>query len=161
MINGNYKTYVKTKIRDDKFLTIVGVIGAVGNGGSRILWNLLFMKTGYKSVLLTMLTLSIAVFATIRFSTDNKAAYLVEVFLINCCLGGFLVSTPTSLLSIYGPTTGANIYGIFWENFGIANMLGYIFVSQLSKSIGGFDSVIYVCLGMSCIAIPIVIFTKF
>ena len=133
MINGNYKTYVKAKIKDDKFLTIVGVIGAVGNGFSRYLWNLYFSKTGFKTTLLTILTLSIIVFSTIRFSVESKAAYLIEVFLINCCLGGILVSTPTSLLSIYGPTIGAMIYGVFWEFFGIANMLGYIYVSQLSN----------------------------
>jgi hypothetical protein len=75
-------------------------------------------------------------------------------------LGGFLVSTPTSALCVYGPTTGANIYGILWDIFGFSNLLGYIFVSQLSQSIG-FNNVIYVCLGMSILALPIVIFTKF
>jgi hypothetical protein len=77
MINGNYKTYVKTKIHDDYFLTIIGVIGAVGNGGSRFFWNMLFMKTGYKTVILSVQTLSIMVFATIRFTTDYEQIYLI------------------------------------------------------------------------------------
>jgi hypothetical protein len=35
LINGNYKTYVKSAINDDYFLTIVGVIGSLANGCSR------------------------------------------------------------------------------------------------------------------------------
>ena len=35
LINGNYKTYVKEEISDDEFLTLIGVIGSVGNGCSR------------------------------------------------------------------------------------------------------------------------------
>lgn len=160
MINGNYKTYVKKTIRDDEFLTLIGVIGAIGNGGSRFFWNLLFSKTGYKTVYLTVIALSICVYSTIRFTTSIKSAYLFEVFLINICLGGFLVTTPTSLQYIYGPTVGANIYVFFWETFAFANFLGYIYVSQLSKVIG-FDNIIYIALGMCVCTIPALIFTKF
>jgi hypothetical protein len=39
-------------------------------------------------------------------------------------------------------------------------MLGYIFVSQLSKAIG-LDNAIYVCLGMTCLAMPILIITDY
>lgn len=160
LINGNYKTYVKKTIQDDQFLTLIGVIGAIGNGGSRFFWNLLFSKTGYKTVIMSVLTIAICVFSTIRFTTSIKGAYLIEVFLINVCLGGFLVTTPTSLQYIYGSTTGANIYGFVWQNFAFANFLGYIYVSQLSKVIG-FNNVIYIALGMCVCTIPAVIFTKF
>lgn len=44
--------------------------------------------------------------------------------------------------------------------FGIANMIGYLFVSQLAQIIG-FNGVIYVCLGMVLMSFPIVIITKF
>ncbi len=114
MISGNYKTYVKSTIQDDQFLTIIGVIGAVGNGCSRFIWNLFFSKTGYKTVLLTVLSIAVVVFSTIRFTTKHKEAYLVEIFMVNVCLGGFLVTTPTVSQYIYGQTTGANIYGFFW-----------------------------------------------
>ncbi len=72
MISGNYKTYVKSTIQDDQFLTIIGVIGAVGNGCSRFIWNLFFSKTGYKTVLLTMLSIAIVAFSTIRFTISHK-----------------------------------------------------------------------------------------
>lgn len=67
-INGNYKTYVKKTINDDYFLTIIGVVSSVGNGCSRFLWNVLFLKTGYKTVMLIILGVAISVYSTIRFT---------------------------------------------------------------------------------------------
>ncbi len=160
LINGNYKTYVRTVIHDDKFLTTVGVMGAVGNGCSRFLWNLFFSKTGFKTVCLVILSICAFVLSTIRFTTSLKEIYLIEVFLINSCLGGLFVLTPTAAICIYGSKTGTNIYGIYWSVFSLANLFGYFYVSQLSKLIG-FDGTIYVCLGMVLCAFPLVIFNKF
>lgn len=160
LLNGNYKTYVKGSIRDDNYLTIIGVIGCVGNGCSRFFWSLFYSKTGFKTALLTIMLIQIIIFSTIRFTTSLPGAYTFEIFLSNCCIGGYLVATPTATQNIYGEATGANIYGIYWCNFALANFLGYIYVSNLTKVIG-FDNVIYICLGMTVIVIPFIIFTKF
>ena len=68
LINGNYKTYVKGVIRDDKFLTTIGVVGSVGNGCTRFFWNLFFSKTGFKTVALIILSIFVLVLSTIRFT---------------------------------------------------------------------------------------------
>lgn len=39
MMSVNYKTYVKTKILDDRYLTLIGSIGAIACSLSRILWG--------------------------------------------------------------------------------------------------------------------------
>lgn len=114
LLNGNYKTYVKKSINDDYFLTIVGAIGAVLNGCSRFFWNIFFLKTGYKTVLLTVLGISIAVYSTIRFTVHIPGAYMVEILLINTCIGGLLVSTPTVIQVIFGQRVGEYIYGFYW-----------------------------------------------
>lgn len=114
LINGNYKTYVKKSINDDYFLTIVGAIGAVANGCSRFIWNIFFLKTGYKTVMLIILGASITVYSTIRFTVNIQALYLIEVLVINFCIGGLLVTTPTVAQAIYGIQTGSNIYGFYW-----------------------------------------------
>lgn len=106
LLNGNYKTYVKKSINDDYFLTIVGAIGAILNGCSRFFWNIYFLKTGYKTVLLTILGISIAVYSTIRFTVNIQGAYMVEILLINTCIGGLLVSTPTVIQILFGQRTG-------------------------------------------------------
>lgn len=102
LLNGNYKTYVKGKIRDDNYLTIIGVIGSVGNGCTRFFWSLYYSKTGLKTVLLTIMLIQIIVFSTIRFTAFIPGAYTFEIFLSNCCIGGYLVATPTATQNIYG-----------------------------------------------------------
>jgi len=147
-------------IKDDEFLTLIGLFGGIGNGCSRFFWNLLFSKTGLKTVLLTVFTLSMIVFSTIRFTVEIKKAYLFEIFVIECCLGGLMVSTPTGLQSIYGPAIGSKIYGLYWETFSFSYLLAWIFVSQLTNKIG-FNNIIYICLFMMALAFPVVVFLKF
>lgn len=101
-MNGSYKTYVKLTISDDLFLTIVGVIAAVGNGITRFFWNVLFNKTGYRFVMIMNLTIQIIILSIIRFTIYTPAAYMVLIVLLNCCLGGFLVMTPTFLQYVFG-----------------------------------------------------------
>ena len=103
LINGNYKTYVKESIHDDEFLTLIGTFGAIGNGFSRFCWNVLFNKTGYKFVMVLNIFLCIAVLSSIKFSVnESPILYLVEVFIMNCCLGGYLVITPTFSQLVFG-----------------------------------------------------------
>lgn len=68
LITGNYKTYVKEEITDDEFLTLIGSIGAIGNGCSRFFWSLLFNKTGYKFVISLNILIQLIALGTIRFT---------------------------------------------------------------------------------------------
>jgi hypothetical protein len=71
-----------------------------------------------------------------------------------------LVIAPTLAQALFGQRTGSNIYGFYWTCFATANFIGYAYVSQLSKKIS-FDNVIYICLGMCCLAIPLLTCFKF
>jgi hypothetical protein len=104
--------------------------------------------------------LQIAVFATLRFTAYSVGGYLFLIFLNGCCLGGFLVSTPTFLQIVFGQVVGSNIYGLFWEVFGLSNLLQYAFVSGLSMKIS-FNGIIYICLGMASISAALVAFGNF
>ena len=70
-INSNYKPYAKDKIVDDQFLTLVGVIGSVGNGVSRFFWSSLFNRVGYKIVSSIILFLNVACLGTLRFTVET------------------------------------------------------------------------------------------
>lgn len=67
---------------------------------------------------------------------------------------------PTVTQAIYGQKIGSDIYGFYWKVIATANFMSYIFVSNLSTVIG-FDFIIYICLGMAALAVPLVMFTKF
>ena len=99
----------------------------------RFFWNLLFSKTGYRTVILLNLSINIVVFSVIRFTVSIPELYLFMVFLINSCIGGFLVMTPTFAQIVFGQETGSNIYGFYWECFAIANFISYAYVSRLTE----------------------------
>ena len=137
-------------------MTLIGTFGAIGNGFSRFLWSVLFNKTGYKFVMLLNIFLCIIVLGTIRFAVSMNPLYLFLVFVMNCCLGGYLVITPTFSQLVFGQETGSNVYGFYWCTYSLANFLQFSFVSSLNNSIG-FENVIYICMGMCVLSIPMVI----
>jgi hypothetical protein len=67
---------------------------------------------------------------------------------------------PTFLQIVFGERVGSNIYGFFWEVFGLANLVQYAYVSGLSSKIT-LNNVIYICLGMSFIALLLIILSNF
>lgn len=105
-MNGNYKTYVKKDINDDKFLTLVGVLGAAVNGSCRILWSIFFLKTGYKTVVISIVGISIVVFGALRFTIQTKGAYLFLILLVNLGVGGIQSSNPSVVQYMFGQRMG-------------------------------------------------------
>ena len=65
-MNGNYKFYVNKLLNDDYFLTIIGMVSVIGIGISKFIWSFLFRKTGFKTVLLTIIVASIVIYATLK-----------------------------------------------------------------------------------------------
>lgn len=104
--------------------------------------------------------LQIIIFATLRFTVVSIGGYLFCIFIAGCCMGGYLVMTPTVLQNIFGQNIGSNVYGFFWEIFALTNLLQFAFVSGLSKIIT-FNGIIYICLGMTVFAGFLIIFGNF
>jgi hypothetical protein len=71
-----------------------------------------------------------------------------------------MVTIPTLSQILYGQIIGSKVYGFFWNCVATANFIQFAYVKGLTPLIG-FDNAIYICLGMSVLAVPIVIFTKF
>lgn len=72
LLNGNYKTYVKKQITDDEFLTLIGTIGAIGNGCTRFFWNLLFNTIGFRPALAIIMCINIAMFASVNYTVGIR-----------------------------------------------------------------------------------------
>lgn len=167
LLNGNYKFYVKKIINNDEFLTVIGVIGSVGNGFSRYiiylsrpLWNLLLKNTGYKFIIVFNFGIQIIIFSTIRFTVNIQGLFLFYIFMSNVCIGGLLGTTPTLLHLIFGVKVGSSAYAVYWQVFAISNFLQYGFVIGLSPLIS-FDGVLYICLGMTVLAMIFILLANF
>ena len=123
MINGNFKTYVRKQINDDSFLTTAGVIGSLSNGISRTIWGAIFNKTGYRFVVSLNLLITIIVLSTIRFTIYSPAGFIIELFMANFCVGGYLVFSPTFGQIVFGQEVGSNMYGFYWCVLATANFI--------------------------------------
>jgi hypothetical protein len=104
--------------------------------------------------------LQISIFIALRFTVVSIGGYLFCIFVAGCCMGGYLVMTPTVLQSIFGQSIGSNLYGFFWEIFGLANLIQYVFVSTVSPKIT-FNGIIYICLGMTVLSLLLIIIGNF
>jgi sugar phosphate permease len=47
-MSGSYKSYGKKYIKDDKFLTIIGAVGSMFNGLSRLFWAAMLDRFEFK-----------------------------------------------------------------------------------------------------------------
>jgi len=61
---------------------------------------------------------------------------------------------------VFGQRTGSNIYGFIFFAISTANFIQFGYVKGLAPLIT-FNGIIYVCLGMSVLIIPIIYFSTF
>ena len=84
---------------DDATLTIIGSLGGLANGFSRITWGILQDKYGfkclYKIVLITQLLLAPSITLIV---SKSSLLYGLWVFIGFCCLGSHFVLFPTVIM---------------------------------------------------------------
>ena len=126
----------------------------------RIVWGIVFKHTGYKFVIALNLIIQIVVYSTYRFTAYTPGLYLIFVFLIGCCFGGFTSVNPTYCQIVFGNKWGSKIFGIYVISVSIANFVQYGFVVGLSPSIT-LNGVIYICLGLVTFALFLLAISNF
>lgn len=87
-IASNFKSYEQRDIQDDRFITLVGSLGAVVNGLSRGVWSTLQDFFGFKKVFLFLLVVEVIVAFTFVAIHKIKALYLIWVLISFSTLGG-------------------------------------------------------------------------
>lgn len=100
-----YKFFAQDTL-GDKALTVVGAIGSVFNGSSRILWATLQDKFGFKKVYLCLMLLQLVTCSAIYFSKNNFFLYTVLVACSFLCEGGHFSMFPTVSAKVFGIKSG-------------------------------------------------------
>lgn len=131
-----FKNFGLENIKDDKFITIVGTIGAVCNGLSRGFWANLLDRFPYKIVFGCLIVLQIGLGFTIGFISKIRVLYLIWIALSYWCLGGYFSMTPTICAKLYGTKTGGKVYSIVFLFFVPCGIICLILSKTLYKSIG-------------------------
>mmetsp|Transcript_1877 Transcript_1877/g.1675 ORF Transcript_1877/g.1675 Transcript_1877/m.1675 type:complete len:189 (-) Transcript_1877:324-890(-) len=91
----NFKNFGLKDIPDDRFITLVGSLGAVMNGLSRGGWGTLQNFYGFKIVYFSILVIQIFISMTLVLVHQVKFFYLVWVVLTFSTLGGHFSIFPT------------------------------------------------------------------
>jgi MFS family permease len=120
---GNFKNY---EDYDDSFLTLVGSMGAVANGGTRYFWGLLHDKKGFKFCYYIALGLNIVTALTIDLIKKNKVCFLIWYMVTLGALGGHFNCFPVVFSHLYGIKTGGKVYSFVFSAFGISTILGVL-----------------------------------
>lgn len=89
-----FKNYGGEFITNDKFITIVGTIGAVMNGVSRGFWGVLVDKIQFFYAYSVIFSLQIAMAFTMELAVRNKGLFFIWVATSYFCLGGHFSMTP-------------------------------------------------------------------
>ncbi len=102
------------------------------NASGRLIWGSLSDKLGRLKVISIMFFITAISMVSISILTLNYAIFFVCLALIAFCFGGFLAVFPTMTGDLFGiKNLGAN-YGIIYQAYGMAALVGPIIVANTS-----------------------------
>ncbi|CAI2368038.1 unnamed protein product [Moneuplotes crassus] len=156
-IASSFKTYEQIDLHDDRFITLVGSLGAVTNGLSRGVWATLMDFIGYKKVVMGLLTLEIIIAFTFVAVHEVKTLYLIWVLASFSILGGQFATLPTLCGKIFGLHTGGKIFTIIFSTFLIVSFANYIFATMEARGYIEYSTLFYI-LGLMATAALCMIF---
>lgn len=159
LIASNFKNYGLIKINDDKFLTIVGSVGAVFNGCGRMLWGMLYDRLTFKKVYIFLLIIQIIFVATFDSISSYKSAFFIWICVLLFCEGGHFAIFPALCLKEFGTNPGSKIYPVVYFAFSLSNFLQFGVVYSLKASIG-YHNIYWIFLGLTVVSFILAIIFK-
>jgi MFS transporter, OFA family, oxalate/formate antiporter len=119
-------------LSEDVAANAIAII-ALFNASGRIGWGSLSDKFGRIRVVSVMFVLTAAAMTAISILQLNYTSYFVSLAVIAFCFGGFLAVFPTVTNEYYGvKNLGAN-YGIVYQAYGLAALVGPLIVSAVGS----------------------------
>ncbi|KAL4470906.1 hypothetical protein ABPG72_005940 [Tetrahymena utriculariae] len=161
LVNGNYKSIAKDfGYTDDSFQSLVGYLGGIANGFCRPLWSLLLDKYPFKRILQAFLIVQIITSLSLQSTNTSKAFFAIWIFIIHMVFGVVFGSFPVFSSRLNGVKVGAQLYGLYWYGFSLANFLQF-FLILFAKKIIGFNNIFYIYFAQEVLALLIITFYKF
>lgn len=130
---------------------MVGGLGAIINGVSRIVWGVIADKIGFKNSFRALTLLQILALLSYPFSTQSKLTFTLNTSLLFFCLAGNFALMPPATQKMFGPKNGAVVYGILFSAFAIASVVGGTMTKMLSIQYG-WNRVFHLLAGLSLLA---------
>lgn len=129
----HFKEYGSIFIKDDHYLSLLGSLGSVGNGVFRMVLGATMDLISFKTIMLANTIVFMASCATIVFSVQNEATYLITIVLTYGCYGSLYSIFPTQTVRILGKRIGPKMYYITFFGFSFGALMQYLFHTTLVK----------------------------
>lgn len=100
--------------------------------------------------------INIIIYCTIKLTIQNQGVYCFMIIVCNLMLGATLGMAPTQSLKTFGQYVGADIYGLYWFCFALANITAYGLATSIDLNI-----LFYVFAGTSAVSAITVWFVGF
>ena len=123
----------------------------MANGLCRFPWNLLFRKIGIKFMVTLLACVNITLYCTMKLTMRDQGIYCFMIIMCNSMLGATLAMAPTQALKTFGAGVGADIYGLYWNSFALANFTAYALATSVDLNI-----LFYVFAGTSALSVVFV-----
>ena len=135
-MSGHYKVMGLTlSDQDDYTLTVIGSIGSLANGGSRVLMGPLQDKIGFSKVYLIILIIEFFVcFFITSVVSFNSTLYLIFVFLAFFCLGSHFTMFPIVMLKVFGLKSGGQLSSFIYCSRGLSSVCGLFIANYLKNN---------------------------
>lgn len=121
----NYKEYGGLYIKDDKYLSLLGSLGSVGNGLFRMFWGVMMDLLSFRKIKLIMIGIFIASCVSIKWAVQEQASYLITIVMVYGAYGGLYSIYPTQTVRMLGRQLGPKLYYITFLGFSSGGILQY------------------------------------
>ena len=119
-VSATYKNFGQAYIRDDHFITVVGCLGCLSSGLSRIVWGLIADKIGHFQTLEKTAYLSPIVLFIYTLSVHSKLAFALSVCSLYGLWGASYCLLPTISAFLFGEKHMGTNYGFIFLVFGLS-----------------------------------------
>jgi MFS transporter, OFA family, oxalate/formate antiporter len=123
----HFKEYGGIFIKDDYYLSILGSMGSVANGGFRMLLGVTMDLVTFRKLMVASILVFMLSSATIVFSVHNKVTYFMTIVFTYGCYGGLYSIFPTQNVRMLGKVIGAKMYYITFLGFSTGAIIQYVF----------------------------------
>lgn len=155
----NFKNYGITKIPDDRFLTLVGSLSSLCNGGGRLLCGLLYDKFKFKKVYMLLLLIQMVNIVTLRLASNHDILYLIWICVALLCEGGHFVLFPALCWKVYGHNVGSKVYSVLLIVGSFSNLTQFGVNLMLRNKIG-YENEFYVFLAFTFVSFLVCCFSE-
>ena len=126
-----FKQYGFTGGIDDRTLTIIGSWGALFSGCLKVFWATLLDYYNFKPIYSIILCIQISGLIAVHWAVYNSFTYSIVVCMAFICDGSMASMIPVVTNRVFGIKRGPMVYSYIFSTFGVAAMLGTLFVKTL------------------------------